>query len=86
MVVATVDAGPFSANQVAFSPSGKMLAVACSDGLVRLVELDSCAVTSLSGHGDGVQSVTFDHKGETVISAGSEGLVKVWSHHDEMQA
>ncbi|KAK2888610.1 sperm-associated antigen 16 protein [Channa argus] len=85
LVVGTVEAGPLGANQVAFSPSGKMLAVACSDGLVRLVEVDSCAVTSLSGHGDSVQSVTFDHKGETVISAGSEGLVKVWSYYDAKQ-
>uniref|UniRef100_A0A3Q1J5C4 Uncharacterized protein n=1 Tax=Anabas testudineus TaxID=64144 RepID=A0A3Q1J5C4_ANATE len=77
--VASVDAGPQGANQVAFSPSGKMLAVASSDGLVRLVEVDSCAVTSLSGHGQSVQSVTFDHTGETVMSAGSDGLVNVWS-------
>lgn len=77
--VATVDAGPLGANQVAFSPSGKMLAVASSDSLVRLVEVDSCAVRSLSGHSKGVQSVTFDHTGETVMSAGSDRLVNVWS-------
>ncbi|KAM7369388.1 hypothetical protein PAMP_013660 [Pampus punctatissimus] len=77
--VATVDAGPLGANQVAFSPSGKMLAVASNDSLVRVVEVDSCTVSSLSGHRDGVQSVTFDHKGETVISAGNDGLINVWS-------
>lgn len=76
---ATVDVGPLGVNQVAFSPSGKMLAVASSDGLVRLVETDSCAVTSLSGHSEGVHSVTFDHMGDTVMSAGSDGLVNVWS-------
>ncbi|XP_034565193.1 sperm-associated antigen 16 protein [Notolabrus celidotus] len=76
---AAVDIGPQAANQVAFSPSGRTLAVACSDSMVRLVEVDSLAVSSLSGHCDGVQSVTFDHKGETVISAGSDGLINVWS-------
>ncbi|KAM6975673.1 sperm-associated antigen 16 protein [Tautogolabrus adspersus] len=76
---ATVEAGQQAANQVAFSPSGKTLAVACSDGLVRLVDVTSLVVSSLSGHSDGVQSVTFDHKGETVISAGSDGLINVWS-------
>lgn len=75
----TVDAGPLGANQVVFSPSGKMLAVGCDDGLVRLVEVESCTVSSLSGHRDGVQSVTFDHKGETVISAGSDGLINIWT-------
>ncbi|KAA8584699.1 hypothetical protein FQN60_008484 [Etheostoma spectabile] len=77
--MATVDAGPSAANQVAFSPSGKMLAVAGSDGLVRVVEVGSCAASSLSGHRDGVQSVTFDHTGETVMSAGSDGLINIWA-------
>ncbi|XP_040013034.1 sperm-associated antigen 16 protein [Xiphias gladius] len=80
--VAAVDAGPLGANQAMFSPSGKTLAVASSDGLLRLVEVDSCAVSSLSGHGDGVLSVTFDHRGETVMSAGSDGLINVWSARD----
>ncbi|XP_070781234.1 LOW QUALITY PROTEIN: sperm-associated antigen 16 protein [Enoplosus armatus] len=79
LAMATVDAGPLAANQVAFSPSGKSLAVASSDRLVRVVEVDSCVVSSLSGHSDGVQSVTFDHKGETVMSAGSDGVINVWS-------
>uniref|UniRef100_A0A8C4EP17 Sperm-associated antigen 16 protein n=1 Tax=Dicentrarchus labrax TaxID=13489 RepID=A0A8C4EP17_DICLA len=79
LAMATVDAGPLAANQVAFSPSGKTLAVASSDGLVRLVEVDSCVVSSLSGHSDGVQSVTFDHEGETVVSAGSDGVINIWA-------
>ncbi|KAM9338354.1 sperm-associated antigen 16 protein [Symphorus nematophorus] len=79
LATATVDTGPLAANQVAFSPSGKLLAVAGSDSLVRLVEVDSCMVTSLSGHSDGVQSITFDHKGGSVMSAGSDGMINVWS-------
>uniref|UniRef100_A0A665TTM1 Uncharacterized protein n=1 Tax=Echeneis naucrates TaxID=173247 RepID=A0A665TTM1_ECHNA len=78
--VATVDAGPFSTNQVVFSPSGKMLAVACSDSSVRLVEVDSCAINRLAGHRDVVQSVTFDHTGETVMSSGNDGLINMWLH------
>lgn len=74
-----MDAGPLGANQVAFSKSGKLLAVANSDGLVRLVDVESCTVNKLAGHADGVQSVAFDHKGETLMSAGSDGLINVWS-------
>uniref|UniRef100_A0A8C3GBG8 Sperm-associated antigen 16 protein n=1 Tax=Cyclopterus lumpus TaxID=8103 RepID=A0A8C3GBG8_CYCLU len=76
---ATVDAGPLAANQVAFSPSGKTLAVASADRLVRVVEVESGLASSLSGHGDGVQSVAFDHEGETVMSAGSDGVINVWA-------
>lgn len=77
--VSSVDAGPLGANQVVFSPSGKRVAVASSDKLVRLVEVGSCAVSSLAAHSDAVQSVTFDHSGQTVMSAGSDGLINVWS-------
>ncbi|XP_033976146.1 sperm-associated antigen 16 protein [Trematomus bernacchii] len=77
--MATVDAGPRAANQVAFSPSGRTLAVACSDGLVRVVEVDSLVSSSLPGHMDSVQSVAFDHRGGTVLSAGSDGLINVWA-------
>ncbi|KAM6902355.1 uncharacterized protein spag16 [Xenentodon cancila] len=74
-----VDAGPMGANQVAFSESGELLAVATSDGLVRLVDVESCRVDKLVGHSDSVQSVTFDQKGETLMSAGSDGLINVWA-------
>ncbi|KAJ4926443.1 hypothetical protein JOQ06_008616 [Pogonophryne albipinna] len=77
--MATVDAGPRAANQVAFSPSGRTLAVACSDGLVRVVEVDSLVSSSLPGHRDSVQSVAFDHRGGAVLSAGSDGLINVWA-------
>lgn len=76
---AVVDVGPMGANQVAFSQSGRALAVASGDGSVRLVEVESCEVTRLDGHDDGVQSVKLDHKGATVMSAGSDGRINVWS-------
>ncbi|XP_077593766.1 uncharacterized protein spag16 [Stigmatopora nigra] len=77
--ISKIDAGPLSANQVAFSPSGKKLAVAGSDNLVRLVNVASCTVCSLSGQKDSVQCVIFDHTGGTVMSAGSNGLINVWN-------
>lgn len=76
---ATVDAGPLAANQVVFSPSGKALAVAGSDGVLRVVQVDSGVTSSLSGSGDGVQSVTFDHEGESVTCAGRDGVISVWA-------
>lgn len=77
--MSTIDVGPMAANQLAFCPSGKKIAVASSDSLVRVVEVDSCVVNSLSGHRDEVQSVMFDHNGGTVISAGSDGIINIWS-------
>lgn len=77
--ISTVVAGPMAANQVSFSPAGKRLVVACSDSLVRIVEVNSCEVSVLTGHTDDVQSVTFDHKGESVMSAGRDGIINIWS-------
>ncbi|KAM8871702.1 uncharacterized protein spag16 [Synchiropus picturatus] len=74
----TVDTGPAGASQVAFNPSGEMLAVASKDCLVRLVDVESSSVSTLSGHKDSVQSVIFDHKGEKVLSSGSDGLINMW--------
>ncbi|KAM3599795.1 uncharacterized protein V6R79_011712 [Siganus canaliculatus] len=79
LALAMLDVGPLAANQVAFSPTGKMLAVASSDSLVRLVEVDTCVVSSLPGHSDAVQSVKFDHMGETLVSAGSDGVINIWT-------
>lgn len=77
--MSTIDVGPMAANQLVFCPSGKRLAVASSDSLVRIVEVDSCVVHTLSGHRDEVQSVMFDDKGGTVMSAGSDGVINIWS-------
>ncbi|KAI7796415.1 sperm-associated antigen 16 protein [Triplophysa rosa] len=75
----TMDTGPHPSNQVAFSPTGRMLAVASNDGFVKMVEIASLHVSSLKGHEDAVQSVIFDHKGEYLLSAGSDGAILVWA-------
>ncbi|KAM4580380.1 uncharacterized protein spag16 [Odontesthes bonariensis] len=76
--MAAVDAGPLGANQVAFGQSGRLLGVSSSDGVVRLIDTDCCTASSLVGHSSSVQSVTFDHMGETLLSAGSDGLINIW--------
>ncbi|CAN9504748.1 unnamed protein product [Ophioblennius macclurei] len=74
----SMDGGPACGNQVSFSRSGKVLAVASGDGLVLMVQVDSCRVSSLAGHKNSVQSVTFDHEDVSVVSAGSDGMINIW--------
>ncbi|XP_036444258.1 sperm-associated antigen 16 protein [Colossoma macropomum] len=75
----TVDTGPQPSNQVVFSPNGQVLAVASNDGSVKLVQVASLHMSSLLGHNDAVQSVIFDHKGEYLLSSGSDGEIFIWS-------
>ncbi|KAM4606585.1 sperm-associated antigen 16 protein-like [Polymixia lowei] len=74
-----VETGPKPSNQVAFNPSGRMLAVAGDDSSVRVIDLVTNQVACTLSHDDAVQSVVFDHKGEYLLSGASDGKIYVWS-------
>ncbi|XP_042302588.1 sperm-associated antigen 16 protein isoform X1 [Sceloporus undulatus] len=75
----SIDAGPHPGNHVTFDPSGRIVALASNDGTVKTLELKSGQLSSLLGHEDEVQSVTFDHKAEHLLSGGSDGTVRIWN-------
>uniref|UniRef100_A0A8C4RY70 Sperm-associated antigen 16 protein n=1 Tax=Erpetoichthys calabaricus TaxID=27687 RepID=A0A8C4RY70_ERPCA len=75
----TIDAGPHPSNQVTFDPLGRLVAIASNDGSVKLLDLSSGKLSDLVGHEDAVQCVCFDHKGEYLISGGSDGTLRLWS-------
>lgn len=74
-----VETGPHPSNQAAFGPGGQTLAVAGDDGWVRVIELATKQLACTLRHGDAVQSVVFDHKGERLLSGASDGQIYVWS-------
>ena len=78
-----LDAGPYSANDIAFDKSCNTLAVASDDSTIRLISDDGNEVkmdpTPLKGHTDTVQGVVFDYNSRTLISCGSDTEFKVWS-------
>jgi WD40 repeat protein len=68
---------------MAFSPSGKLLAVAARDGTVRLWNLATrrpvgAPIPAGTGPNDGVSGVAFSPDGNLLATASSDGTVQLW--------
>nr|KAG5692362.1 hypothetical protein BaRGS_007975 [Batillaria attramentaria] len=75
----SINIGPHPANKVAFDPSGVVVAIASNDCTIKMYEITNGQVTSLVGHEDAVQCLTFDHTGEFLVTGGSDNTVRIWS-------
>ncbi|MGB8686947.1 MAG: hypothetical protein WCD53_06375 [Microcoleus sp.] len=60
------------------SPDGKYFAVGCFDGAVRIWNFGGELLHSLEGHSSPVSAVAIGLLGETLVSGGENGIVKLW--------
>lgn len=66
-------------QNVAFNPSGDLLATACSDGLMRLWRVSTGKlVRTFTGHGDDVTSVAFSPDGRQLVTASRDHDARIW--------
>ncbi len=66
-------------NAIAWSPDGKQMATAQSDGSIRVWDAETGRpLYRLAGHDESVTSVAFDRDGSQLASASSDGTVRLW--------
>ncbi|KAJ3091672.1 hypothetical protein HK102_013860 [Quaeritorhiza haematococci] len=71
-------------RHVAFASDGMRVAVASDDATIKLVDIEDITKSeSLKGHDRGVKSLAFDPAGDFLLSAGSEGNIRVWNLRED---
>ena len=69
----------FSIKSLAFSPDGKTLACAGSNGAIALLDMSTLQIKkSFGGHATWVNSVAFSPDGRTLASGSEDGTVLIW--------
>jgi len=76
--VMTIDTGDVIAHSCAFDKNAKTVAVGCSDGDIRMVNVEKQDFTELKAHTNSVNGVLFNQDNSTMYSVGGEGHIKVW--------
>src|SRR3569832_1971770 len=67
-----------SVNSASFSPDGKLIVTAGTDGTARVWDTSGKQVVELRGHTASVRSASFSPDGKLIVTASFDGTARVW--------
>lgn len=77
--VCNLDTGDAIAHVCEFDKSGKQVAVGCSDGEIKFVNVERNEIAStVKAHEGSVNDLVFNQDNSTMYSVGADGIVKAW--------
>lgn len=80
IILDTIETGTSFAFATAISPKNNAVAVACSDGMLKLYSIsDGDEMLSIAAHPMWVTTLAFTTDGEYIITGGNDRKVKVWN-------
>lgn len=72
-------------RDIATSPDGQTLAVACKDGTLKLVDVASATIARvIHAHERGVDAVAFSPDGRLLLTGGRDNFVRLWDLNNRM--
>jgi WD40 repeat protein len=66
-------------NAIAFSPDDRLLAIGSSENVAQVWELATGRLVATLPHAEPVSSVAFTSGGRTLLTAGYDGIARLWS-------
>jgi WD40 repeat protein len=82
----TVVADRYSAQGLAFSPDGVVLATAGAEKVIKLWNRDGRLLRELRGHTAAIMSLAFSPDGSRLLSASQDGTVRIWRWQTDFDA
>ena len=67
-----------SVNSASFSPDGKLIVTAGTDGTARVWDTSGKQIVELRGHSASVRSASFSPDGQRIVTASFDGTARVW--------
>ena len=77
--VTNLDTGDAIAHVCEFDKTGKQVAVGCSDGDIKFINVERGEiVNNIKAHEGSVNDLVFNQDNSVLYSVGGDGLIKVW--------